>query len=310
MAKILFIDNDDYLSKKITGSLLRETVATGAFPGSVAELYAAKSTGSVASATLEHAIKYLHENPDFQSIVLGKDVPKNDGLYFLKELRKKYSKNEVSAIVVVEQEDVQLPSKYIEAGASDFIRMPFSFGELCFRIAQNEALLPKYCGNGSSSNSDYLTQLSNRRYFYKIAEKLFASYERGHIHLTAAMIDIDHFSFLNDAYGEKIGDLIIQRVAETLHQRFRKTDVVTRYGGKKFCILNINLERSFAFSLFDDLRKKVEQTPIVAASEILRITISTGVYTMEATSLKGLIRQAGILLQTAMKDGGNRVIVE
>lgn len=310
MAKILFIDNDDSFAPKITGALLRKAVATGAFLGDVAERYIAELTGSVASATPENAIKYLHENPDFHAIILGKDVPKSDGLNFLKELRKKYSKIEVSAIVIIAQEDVQHPLKYIEAGASDFIRMPFSPEELCFRIAQNEALLPKYSDNGSSSNADYLTQLSNRRYFYKIAEKLFASYERGHIHLTSAMIDIDHFSFLNDAYGEKTGDLIIQHVAEILHQRFRKTDVLTRYGGKRFCVLNINLERGFAFSLFDDLRKKIEQTPLEIANEILKITISTGVYTMEASSLKGLIRKAGVLLQTAIQDGGNRVLVD
>lgn len=310
MAKILFIDNDDSCSRKITDALLHEAVATGSFLWDVAERYPAEFNGSVASATPEHAIKCLHENHDFHAIILGNDVSQSDGLYFLKELRKKYNKNEISAIVIVEQEDVQSPLKYIEAGASDFIRMPFSPEELCFRIAQNEALLPKYSGNGSSNNADHLTQLSNRRYFYKIAEKLFANSERGHIHLTSAMIDIDHFSFLNDAYGEKTGDLIIQHVAEILHQRFRKTDVLTRYGGKKFCVLNINLERSFAFSLFDNLRKKIEQTPFEAAGETLKVTISTGVYTMEAVSLKEMIRKAGVLLQTAIKDGGNRVLVD
>jgi len=306
MAKILFVDNNDNLAQNSAEPIGQTNAPPNAFAGSFMEFVISQTT--TAPVTPADGIKYLDEGHELEGIILGQTIPETDALYLLKTLRAKYKKSETFAIAVVHSGDVQLPMKYIEAGASDFIRAPFSQEELWFRIAQNKALLPRYNG-ASSINTDYLTQLVNRRYFYRMAEKLFASYERGHIHLTCAMIDIDNFVFLNDVYGERTGDLIIQHVANILKNRFRKTDLLTRYGGKKFCILNVNLERDSAFSVFDELRHKIEESPLRNLGDILKLTISIGVYTGETNHLEDMIRKAAVLLQTAKKQG-NRVMVE
>lgn len=309
MAKILFVDNDDSLIKKTSQALLHNSRVPGAFGRNMVESVVAQTLGSIIPSEPKNALKHISESLELEGVVLGSTVSQTDGLYLLKMLREKHCKSEVFAIVVVEQNEPQASLEYVEAGANDFVRMPFSPEELCFRIVQNKALQQTY--NGSSAvNSDYLTHLTNRRYFYQTAEKLYASCQRGHIHLTCAMIDIDHFGFLNDTYGEKTGDVIIQQVGNMLGQRFRKSDLLTRYGGKKFCILNINLERGFAFSVFDQLRKKIEETEFECKEEKLKVTISTGVYTLVTDSLEELIRRAAVLLQTAKKNGGNRVLVE
>jgi diguanylate cyclase (GGDEF)-like protein len=55
-------------------------------------------------------------------------------------------------------------------------------------------------------------------------------------------IDIDHFKKVNDSFGHKIGDQLIQLVATRLKNQVRDADTVARLGGDEFSILlpNIN----------------------------------------------------------------------
>jgi diguanylate cyclase (GGDEF)-like protein len=46
------------------------------------------------------------------------------------------------------------------------------------------------------------------------------------------MIDIDHFKLVNDTYGHIAGDEVLTRVARTIEDSVRASDVVARYGGR------------------------------------------------------------------------------
>ena len=55
------------------------------------------------------------------------------------------------------------------------------------------------------------------------------------------MIDIDHFKNINDTYGHKTGDDIIQYVSHELTECFRSKDYLIRFGGDEFIVLMTNL---------------------------------------------------------------------
>ena len=54
---------------------------------------------------------------------------------------------------------------------------------------------------------------------------------------TVAYFDLDNFKATNDAVGHSVGNELLARVAETVGDRIRKTDVPGRLGGDEFVIL-------------------------------------------------------------------------
>ena len=55
-------------------------------------------------------------------------------------------------------------------------------------------------------------------------------------------IDLDHFKSVNDTYGHTTGDEVLFSVAAHLKSLFRKTDIVSRFGGDEFAVLMVDCE--------------------------------------------------------------------
>lgn len=83
---------------------------------------------------------------------------------------------------------------------------------------------------------DPLTGLANRRRFTERLESA-AAIRQTDRHLALAFIDLDRFKEVNDQYGHRTGDLVLQSVADTLMACVRRTDLVARLGGDEFVLL-------------------------------------------------------------------------
>lgn len=80
---------------------------------------------------------------------------------------------------------------------------------------------------------DPLTGLGNRRQLEEHARRLFEDPDaRG----TVLYLDLDRFKQVNDRYGHKIGDALLEAVAERLRRSLRDQDVVVRLGGDEFAV--------------------------------------------------------------------------
>ncbi len=91
-------------------------------------------------------------------------------------------------------------------------------------------------------NLDYLTGVVNRRGI-DIAMKR-AIVESKEKEFAAIMIDVDYFKTINDKFGHKAGDEVLECIADVLTSSFKNGDVVGRFGGDEFCIITqINDEK-------------------------------------------------------------------
>lgn len=89
-----------------------------------------------------------------------------------------------------------------------------------------------------SSLHDPLTGLPNRSYFLQRLEQAIQLSCRQPQHLYAVLfIDLDNFKPVNDTLGHKVGDLLLQHVANQIKRLLRKSDLVARLGGDEFAIL-------------------------------------------------------------------------
>ncbi|MHB8130055.1 MAG: HD domain-containing phosphohydrolase [Mobilitalea sp.] len=81
---------------------------------------------------------------------------------------------------------------------------------------------------------DQLTGLYNRRY---LEEELIRIDVPGNHPLTVVMLDVNGLKLINDAFGHKMGDKVLQNAAEIMKNECRQGDILARYGGDEFVIL-------------------------------------------------------------------------
>jgi len=160
------------------------------------------------------------------------------------------------------------------------------------------------------ANTDSLTGIANRRYFFEIAEKMLNRACREKNPLTLMMIDIDFFKKVNDTYGHIVGDHALKYVAKILQTHLREDDVLCRFGGEEFIVLlpNISLEKGIEIAeririYFAENDWHYDHTTAIP----IKISIGAGVYEKKA-HLRDFIHKVDQNLYHAKQKGRNRVI--
>ncbi|QKF67429.1 multi-sensor domain-containing diguanylate cyclase [Arcobacter venerupis] len=157
--------------------------------------------------------------------------------------------------------------------------------------------------------SDYLTGLSNRRYFIEQAELELSRYNRYSGELSLLMFDIDFFKKINDTYGHNIGDLVLQKIADISRMILRDIDILGRIGGEEFAVLlpETNLEDSIKVA--ERMRIEILNAKLVLDKKrIVYFTASFGVVAANNNStIDDLLIKADKALYKAKNAGRNRV---
>lgn len=90
---------------------------------------------------------------------------------------------------------------------------------------------------------DSLTGLPNRRYFEKILKNILAFNENSYEANKGIVLflDLDNFKNINDTLGHDVGDKLLKIIANKLKEVLRKEDIISRFGGDEFLILQPNI---------------------------------------------------------------------
>jgi diguanylate cyclase (GGDEF)-like protein/PAS domain S-box-containing protein len=128
------------------------------------------------------------------------------------------------------------------------------------------------------ANTDSLTELYNRRYFFEHAEREFHRAKRHLRILSLISIDIDHFKSINDQYGHPLGDQVLISVAECLLPCIRQEDILARIGGEEFSILLPETTLQSAKVVAERIRLNQSNISIEGKlKEEITLTVSIGV---------------------------------
>ena len=103
---------------------------------------------------------------------------------------------------------------------------------------------------------DYLTGTVNRRGIDAALRRAMA--DSAENPFCAVMIDIDYFKLINDNFGHKVGDEVLEGIAAILLNTFDKKDVVGRYGGDEFCIITHTTDELEIEKRIHQVKKLVE----------------------------------------------------
>jgi diguanylate cyclase (GGDEF)-like protein len=84
---------------------------------------------------------------------------------------------------------------------------------------------------------DELTQLSNRRYFYRRFQQEMDEAQGLGRPLGVLLLDVDDLKTINDTFGHRAGDEVLAAVGRILVEETRGGDVPARVGGDEFAVL-------------------------------------------------------------------------
>ena len=157
---------------------------------------------------------------------------------------------------------------------------------------------------------DELTGSFNRRCIMRMLEDEVARARRSNTPCSIALIDLDWFKRINDAYGHPTGDEVLRTFAITLFANIRNIDRFGRYGGEEFLLVLPDTSNDGAARILDRLRSIIADLDWSALSPGLKVTISAGIATLAANeNPDAVLARADAALYSAKERGRNRIAI-
>jgi diguanylate cyclase (GGDEF)-like protein len=155
---------------------------------------------------------------------------------------------------------------------------------------------------------DELTKALNRRALIARLDQERARAERTGQGFSVALLDLDRFKAVNDMHGHAVGDAVLRRFAQAVHDTMRETDVFGRYGGEEFMMILTGTDSEAAASAVDRVRAEVQAREWGDLAPGLAVTVSAGVACWRrGESVAQLLHRADTALYEAKHGGRNQV---
>lgn len=156
---------------------------------------------------------------------------------------------------------------------------------------------------------DPLTGLYNRRYMQETFEVALAHAKRLGESIGVLLMDVDHFKSLNDRFGHKAGDLMLEALGRLLRATSRQMDIACRYGGEEFVLVMPGATLAMALQRAESWRAAFAAQRLDDSGATLQATLSVGVagFPDHGHSVDDLLRAADTALYLAKRAGRNCV---
>jgi len=134
---------------------------------------------------------------------------------------------------------------------------------------------------------DKLTGLYNRAYF---EEELKRLNNKRNLPISIIIGDINNLKMINDTFGHQHGDRLLGKIAGVLQSCFRKSDVISRWGGDEFSIILPNTPREKGINIINRVNQECQKKSTLT----LPLSISMGIATKTDMSenINAVVREA------------------
>ncbi|MBQ4798409.1 diguanylate cyclase [Pseudoalteromonas sp. MMG006] len=253
------------------------------------------------------ALKMLEDSPDITVIITDNEMPNMNGDELCIQIRRLYSNDEKAIIGISGADSSVLSSLFLKNGANDYLHKPFNSEEFYCRLSQNVDMLEQIATIKRQANTDYLTGLPNRRYFFEEAEKSLKQIKDAKGNGALAMLDIDHFKSINDTHGHDTGDEVLKGLSICFKKYFKK-HLVARLGGEEFAVYFKGVDKQEALKRLEGFRYFIEANSHEFSSAKIKFTISIGFEYGPIYQIDELLKLADLKLYDAKETGRNKVV--
>ena len=157
------------------------------------------------------------------------------------------------------------------------------------------------------SHFDSQTGLAKRSLFCERLSRLLKHPAGRRSRYAVAVLDIERLSLINDSYGRRTGDLLLQHVSDRLKRRFPQTEHIAHFGGGTFALVRDLGERPL-----DDFTAAAQEhaaalfgEPFVIEQREIPVAVRSGfaVYPLHGKDANTLVQNAEVALRNARASG-------
>lgn len=155
---------------------------------------------------------------------------------------------------------------------------------------------------------DALTGLANRRKLEEGIERHLELQARHGDGVALLMVDLDHFKFINDTRGHRVGDQVLCAAAEAMAGRLRKSDMVARLGGDEFAILLPRCDLDAARVVTEKILESLGDIRVDGSDHKLGVSASIGIVVAapeDGYDRDALVAAADLAMYEAKEAGRN-----
>ncbi len=238
----------------------------------------------VVTASDGHQAVEIFKSGYYPIIITDWIMPNMTGLELCSLIREKYQDQFTYVILLTALNGKENIHEAMEAGFDEYLVKPVKPTELAMRLATAHRVLKleqtlRRCLEEARqlATTDSLTRLYNRGFLDQrlpMEVKRAFRYDRP---LSVIFSDIDHFKSVNDTYGHRTGDEVLQNFALRIKGQVREeVDWLARYGGEEFIVILPETDIDGAMIVANRLKHAVSSTPITVSAGAIGITASFG----------------------------------
>ncbi|MGH6848649.1 MAG: bifunctional diguanylate cyclase/phosphodiesterase, partial [Methylocella sp.] len=155
------------------------------------------------------------------------------------------------------------------------------------------------------AHHDALTGLPNRVLFHDHLEHALLGVRRYNDTLAVFYLDLDRFKNVNDGLGHPAGDKLLMAVAGRLRACLRISDIVARFGGDEFAVLQLGLAGPHEAGTLAERIVTLLSEPYDIDGQLVEIGASIGIALAPADgeTAEQLLTNADMALYQAKEDG-------
>ncbi len=244
---------------------------------------------------------------EFQPELVLMDVymPECSGIELTKLVRQENQYLDVPIVFLSSEDDLDIQLDAVKSGADDFLTKPVApahlISSLTSRAGRHRLLRTLIM-------RDSLTSLYNHSAIKEQLAREMVRAQRSGSELTLAMIDLDHFKWVNDTYGHPVGDQVIRAFARLLQQRLRRSEIIGRYGGEEFVVILPATAPANALMVLDQVREAFSRLRHQGNEREFSVSFSAGLVAMGTqSSAAAMFNSADAALYKAKQKGRNRI---
>lgn len=183
----------------------------------------------------EEGLFVLRENLRSLSLVLlDVQMPKMDGYEFLRQQQSDPFLSSVPVIVTTGSNISEDEEKCLSLGASDFVTKPYN-PRVILRRCEAIIRLHESIATLNAVEYDLITGLYTKSAFHHYAQNLLDHADAESMDLL--MINIEDFSYVNERYGEAVGDELLRHIGSCIRQFGEKSVISCRYHADRFVLM-------------------------------------------------------------------------
>jgi diguanylate cyclase (GGDEF)-like protein/putative nucleotidyltransferase with HDIG domain len=151
---------------------------------------------------------------------------------------------------------------------------------------------------------DPLTGLANHSTVLRAIDERLAALQRGSLGII--LLDITNFGRINDVYGTRVGDRVLDALAEQLASLADADTVVGRFGGDDFVVVANRASRADLAGLVDEIGARTADLSFRGNDDVIPILVNRGWVSApdEGHSRPDLLALADMRLRLSLENGG------